>query len=140
MNYLKSFYSGRLNRRTFLVGFIIYFVVYLVISLLFGGIAYSGSYGSGYSPISLIIMIILLVIFLSFLTKRWHDLGRSGWYSAIFLVIGALTIVPAIGFIASLAAFALLLYLFLAPGKAGSNMYGSQPGDALELGKLYSYK
>ncbi len=140
MNYVKSFYSGRLNRRTFLVGIIGYAVIYWVISLLLGGIIYSGGYGSGYSPISLVIMLILLFFGLSFVTKRWHDLGRSGWYSAIYIALAVISVIPLIGIVGSLGVLVLSLYLLLAPGKSGSNMYGSQPADALELQKLYQYK
>ena len=43
--------------------------------------------------------------------RRWHDLGKSGWWTLVLLV-------PIVGLLA-------FLYLLLAPGEEDSNEWGS---------------
>ncbi len=58
--------------------------------------------------------ILLFVMQLDIFAKRWHDLGRSGWWTL-------LTFIP---FIGSIIAFALFIYLGVAQGQAEDNQYG----------------
>jgi uncharacterized membrane protein YhaH (DUF805 family) len=51
---------------------------------------------------------------LAVLTKRWHDRGKSGWWSLIMII-------PIIGF------FYTLIECGLMDGEPSSNQYGSSP-------------
>lgn len=60
-------------------------------------------------------MLIVSIIGLSFNVRRWHDLGKSGWWSLISLV-------PIAG---TIYAFAVLGFM---AGNPGHNKYGPAPG------------
>ena len=52
------------------------------------------------------------VVFLwSLYIRRWHDLGKSGWYSLLALI-------PFVNLV-------VLIYLFVAKGDEGPNTYGN---------------
>ncbi|MBR2775212.1 MAG: DUF805 domain-containing protein [Selenomonadaceae bacterium] len=63
--------------------------------------------------ISMLLFYIGLTGFSMILTRRLHDIDRSGWFALIALV-------PVIGFFFS-------IYLFFAQGTVGSNQYGQEP-------------
>ena len=122
MEYLKTLYAGRLNRRTYFVGGIILGVIYyilLYIARLLGTNIIS-------ELLSLIVILLAIVVGFSLSARRFHDMGQSGWLS-LLLIIPLFNILVAI-------------YLLLMPGKSGSNAYGPQPADKLELQKVYQYK
>jgi uncharacterized membrane protein YhaH (DUF805 family) len=52
--------------------------------------------------------------------RRLHDRNMSGWWYLGFIV---LSLVPVIGFIASIA----MIVIFLLPGTPGPNKYGPDP-------------
>ena len=55
---------------------------------------------------------------LAIFTKRWHDIGWSGWMNLTLVI-------PLVGFISP-------LFLALLPGKAESNKYGEALWDGFE--------
>lgn len=123
MEYLNKLYSGRLNRRTYLVGSIILAIIYWLIGLIVGSLGY----GSGVFSLVYWILLILMIVFgLSLSVRRFHDLGQTGWLCILLAI--------------PLVDIGVWFYLLLAPGKMGSNVYGAQPADALELQKVYQYK
>lgn len=52
--------------------------------------------------------------------RRFHDLGRSGWFVLLFMGLGA---IPGYGFLADIVKFV----WFLLPGTDGPNPYGPDP-------------
>ena len=122
MEYLNVLFAGRLNRRTYLVGGFLIGIVYYVVLYIVGLLGHNALT----SLLTLVIVLLVMVIGFSMSAKRWHDLGQSGWLSLLLLI-------PLINFF-------VWLYLVLAPGKSGSNAYGSQPADAFEFQKVYQYK
>ena len=63
--------------------------------------------------ISALLFYIVLTGFSMILTRRLHDIDKSGWFALIALV-------PVVGFFFS-------IYLFFAAGTVGSNQYGEEP-------------
>lgn len=66
----------------------------------------------------------------SVLSKRLHDRGRSGWWSALIL-LAVLVVWPyptgVIGLLFSLVLFWALIDLGVMPGEPGANRYGPNP-------------
>lgn len=122
MEYLNKLYIGRLNRRTYLAGGLIigvaYWLISYVVRLLGSNIIFNLVY--------LVLLILVVAFVFSLSARRFHDLGKSGWLSLLMLI-------PVVNFF-------VWLFLLLAPGKSGSNLYGTQPADAFELEKIYQYK
>jgi uncharacterized membrane protein YhaH (DUF805 family) len=58
----------------------------------------------------LAIYVLFLIYYLSLIVRRFHDLGKSGWYTLLYLV-------PVVNIIT-------LIYLLGAKGEEGSNKYG----------------
>lgn len=119
--YVKKVYSGRLNRRTYLVAGLVLGVIYGLISGLLSAIF--GPQSSIAALISLVIVVFVVVVGLSFTVRRWHDLGKSGWYALLGLI-------PVINFF-------VWIYLIIWPGNDGKNMYGESPKDAFEFNKAF---
>lgn len=76
-----------------------------VFGLVFAGVAY---------------LLVFMVPNISVTVRRWHDLGQSGWFFLLFVVLGA---IPFVGAIASIANFV----WFCLPGNSGPNRYGDDP-------------
>ena len=114
MDIVKEFCSteGRLNRMGF---FKRYFAVTIMgATATFVTSCMAALLTSPTSPLIDVITIIWAVLasVCSFMimTRRLHDLGRSGWYVLV-------TFIPLVGLI-------FLIYLFFARGQAGPNEYG----------------
>jgi uncharacterized membrane protein YhaH (DUF805 family) len=122
MEYLNVLFTGRLNRRTYLVGGFLVGVVYYIILYIIGLLGHNALT----SLLTLVVVLLVIVVGFSMSAKRWHDLGQSGWLSLLLLI--------------PLVNFFVWLYLVFAPGKSGSNAYGPQPKDAFEFQKVYQYK
>lgn len=119
--YVKKVYSGRLNRRTYLVGGIVLGVIYgIIYSILTGILGPASAIGS---LLNLVLVVFVLVVGLSITVRRWHDLGKSGWFALLGLI-------PLVGFF-------VWLYLIFASGNDGKNMYGESPKDVFEFNKAF---
>ena len=103
---LKLFLShkGRINRSTYAV---VYFSA-LVCSV----ILYKMFLQSPFIT-NIIIAPALIIILFNLSIKRFHDVGRSRWYSLLFFV-------PVVNFIA-------FLYLLFKKGTKGPNQFGPSP-------------
>ncbi len=127
MSVFTSF-DGRIGRQTWWLGLIalmvVQWIVLFVFSLIVGGSKMGGmdpnnpeAIGTAMGAISIPFIIIFLIFLwpsLALYTKRWHDRGKSGWWTLIMLV-------PLIGVI-----WALIECGFLR-GTEGPNQYGPDP-------------
>ena len=126
--YLLTSFEGRISRQPFwlsvLALFIAQWVIMIVLSMVFGFSMMGGMdpdtweqaaamAASGMMPI-IIISLLFLYPALAVYTKRWHDRGKSGWWTLILLV-------PFIGFIWFLVECGFLR------GTEGPNQYGNDP-------------
>ena len=127
--YLFTSFEGRISRQPFwlsvLVLFIAQWVIMIVAGIVFGFSMMGGmdptldpeaaaaAAMSGMTPI-IIISLLFLYPALAIYTKRWHDRGKSGWWTLILLV-------PFIGFIWFLVECGFLR------GTEGPNQYGNDP-------------
>jgi uncharacterized membrane protein YhaH (DUF805 family) len=127
--YLLTSFEGRISRQPFwlsvLVLFIAQWVIMIVLGMLFGVSLMGGmdptlnpeaaasAAMSGMAPI-IIISLLFLYPALAVYTKRWHDRGKSGWWTLILLIpfIGALWFLVECGFLR---------------GTEGPNQYGNDP-------------
>ncbi len=119
MNYIKKLYTGRINRKNYILG------VYLFLPLLFSPFALIIMFLLSLLPLSnlsleLLIMIVLytfcivyLVLVFSLHVRRFHDLGNSGWRALFFLI-------PLVNII-------ILISLLASRGKDETNEYGEAP-------------
>ncbi len=127
MSVFTSF-DGRIGRQTWWLGLIalmvVQWIVLFVFSLIVGGSMMGGfdpnnpeTMGMAMGAISIPFIIIVLIFLwpaLALYTKRWHDRGKSGWWSLIMLIplIGALWALVECGFLR---------------GTEGPNQYGPDP-------------
>lgn len=125
---IKSLYfsfKGRLNRGEFwLYGMIPYAVFSIVIATMYLPlINISNQWNILLSVIALILTLLLAIPSLALLVKRLHDLNKSAWWLAVFIV-------PVVGS---------LYLLFIATryrGNEGGNRYGEE-GDDTALDSFY---
>jgi len=132
MDNLGSLYlsfSGRINRQPWWLGLLALVVVEGIIFAILGAIMGAGAVSvdpndpaAGIAAMSritipaAIIGLIVLYPTLAIYTKRWHDRGKSGWWTLICLV-------PIIGSIWALVELGFLR------GTPGANKYGADPLD-----------
>lgn len=127
--YLLTSFEGRISRQPFwlsiLVLLIFEWVVMIVLGMVFG-ISMMGGMDPGMDPeaaasAAMTGMVPLVIVSLLFLypalaiyTKRWHDRGKSGWWTLIILVplIGSIWMLVECGFLR---------------GTEGPNQYGNDP-------------
>ena len=120
MNIIEKIFttSGRLDRRHYLMYFVVWstftFFAESTHSLLFEFLT-----GSSQSVLADTTGAVLTLIFLvgmgMIMTRRLHDLGKSGFHLLIVLI-------PMVGTF-------FLLYLFFAKGEPNWNQYGDEPSD-----------
>lgn len=127
--YLFTSFEGRISRQPFwlsvLALMIIEWIVIIVLSLALGT-SMMGGMDPGMTPdeaasaamTAMIPMWIVILIFLypslAIYAKRWHDRGKSGWWTLICLVpiIGGIWLLVELGFLR---------------GTEGPNQYGNDP-------------
>lgn len=111
--YLLTSFDGRINRAKFWAGIGMMIAVSIVASLL--DMVLGLRVGeAGYGVIGIIVAIASIYFALAIYAKRWHDRGKSGWWSLI-------AIVPVIG------AIWILVELGILEGDRGANQYGPDP-------------
>ena len=74
--------------------------------------------------------LVLLAAGVSVLSKRLHDLGRSGWWSAVVWLVFVIVCPQPEGVVDDVLATGLVvagLYLALAPGQPAFNRFGAPP-------------
>lgn len=127
--YLLTSFEGRISRQPFwlsiLVLLVIEWVVMIVLGMVFG-ISMMGGMDPGMDPeaaasaamtgMTPLVIVSLLFLYpaLAIYTKRWHDRGKSGWWTLIILVplIGSIWMLVECGFLR---------------GTEGPNQYGNDP-------------
>jgi uncharacterized membrane protein YhaH (DUF805 family) len=111
--YLFTSFEGRIGRQQMWMGIIVLTVISIVatvLDLMLGTISAESSFGI----ISGIVTLVSIYPSLALYAKRWHDRGKSGWWSLIILV-------PLIGVIWWLVECGFLR------GTEGPNTYGNDP-------------
>ncbi len=118
-------YEGRINRKPYWLANIAFGVIYFSVTLIIIGMAgifnvdptNPDAINAAFSAVNLPLGIFnLLCIWPAYaiLAKRWHDHGKSGWWSLIIFVpiIGAIWMLVECGFLR---------------GSEGPNQYGQDP-------------
>jgi uncharacterized membrane protein YhaH (DUF805 family) len=130
LDFLLLGYSGRIGRATYWLSYLVLgvvqcLVIWGLLQLSHGSVEQLAQYTNGRDmPIEALqtfgvhVMLPICIVGLLFLwpqyaiaTKRWHDRGKSGWWSLIVLVpiVGGLWALIELGFL---------------PGEEGVNAYG----------------
>lgn len=130
MKWLLGSFSGRIPRSKFWIGYLtvfatVLFLVYPLIGFIIFLAAKAEASGQGMSGGTIAILAVLGIIALIFFVlaniwalavyaKRWHDRGKSGWWSLILLIpyVGGLWLLVELGFL---------------KGNSGPNQYGADP-------------
>lgn len=117
MSYLKclskyAVFKGRAPRREFW-GFSIINIIILLIILILHASFQTGTLHTVLTYLVIIYAALTIVPSLAVMSRRWHDLGRTGLWVLLNLV-------PGIGTLVS-------LFFFLGRGDRGTNRYGRDP-------------
>jgi uncharacterized membrane protein YhaH (DUF805 family) len=110
--YLFTSFEGRIGRQQMWLGIIVLIVIGIVASIL--DLILGTASDDGIGIISAIVSLISIYPSIALYAKRWHDRGKSGWWSLILLV-------PVIGVIWWLIECGFLR------GTEGPNQYGPDP-------------
>ncbi len=127
--YLLTSFEGRINRQPFWLSILALIVAQWIIMIILGmlfGVSMMGGMDPSMAPeeaaamatrgMTPLIIVSLLFLYpaLAIYAKRWHDRGKSGWWTLIGLVplIGAVWILVELGFLR---------------GTEGANQYGDDP-------------
>jgi uncharacterized membrane protein YhaH (DUF805 family) len=126
--YLFTSFEGRISRKPFWLSLLVLVVAQWILFIIFGMVL--GTSMSGMDPAAdpaamsaaamqamiplWIIIILFLYPSLAIYAKRWHDRGKSGWWTLICLVpfIGGIWLLVECGFLR---------------GTEGPNQYGNDP-------------
>ncbi|ANR70186.1 hypothetical protein AXF19_03725 [Selenomonas sp. oral taxon 126] len=107
-------YHGRLNRKPYILRGLLVGITSSVLSNVMGVMAESSSLALNLvSLVLLVVVLALCVVSVMLMIRRWHDLGKSGWFSLLLLV-------PLVNFVVG-------LYLWVKKGDDGPNQYGEDP-------------
>lgn len=121
--------SGRIGRVPFLVGAAVVVAVAVLYQTVPGHIAHLATGWAVYP--------VLVFCAASVLSKRLHDRGRSGWWSAL-IMLAAILVWPrprgVIDFLACLVLVWAMVDLGLLPGQRGGNRYGPDPAPSSTIG------
>ena len=127
--YLFTSFEGRINRKPFWLSVLALVIVEWILMLVLGvalGTSMMGSIDPNMAPEEaaamatkgmipiLIVGLVFLYPALAIYAKRWHDRGKSGWWTLIILVplIGSIWFLVECGFLR---------------GTDGSNQFGNDP-------------
>lgn len=111
--YLLTSFDGRINRGKFWAAVGVLFAVG-IIAMIIDNLLGTTIQGLPYGYVYLIAVLCSIYIALAVYAKRWHDRGKSGWWSLIMLI-------PIIGPIW------LLVECGILEGNRGPNQYGPDP-------------
>jgi uncharacterized membrane protein YhaH (DUF805 family) len=112
---VSNLFKGRIGRGTFFFSLLLVRTALQIIYLSFKDFR-SGSKDSSYILISLLYILVLLIFlafYLSVFTKRFHDLGKSGYWSMVAFI-------PYVQWVA-------YVMLIFKRGEDGANKYGDKP-------------
>jgi uncharacterized membrane protein YhaH (DUF805 family) len=110
--YLFTSFEGRIGRQGYWMGVLVLVGVSIVAGLLDAILGTGGE--SGWGVVSVIATLAMLYPAIALYAKRWHDRGKSGWWSLIGLIpiLGGIWMLVELGFL---------------KGTDGSNQYGADP-------------
>jgi uncharacterized membrane protein YhaH (DUF805 family) len=110
--YLFTSFEGRIGRQSYWMGVLVLIGVSIVAGLLDAILGTAGE--SGWGIVSVLAALAMIYPAIALYAKRWHDRGKSGWWSLIGLVpvIGGLWMLIELGFL---------------KGTSGANPYGADP-------------
>ena len=107
-------YRGRLNRKPFILRGLLLSVLSSVMSSVMTEMTEAASTVMHLlALLPLILMVVLSVCTFMLIIRRWHDLGKSGWFSLLMLI-------PLLNFL-------VLIFLWVKKGTDGPNAYGDDP-------------
>jgi len=107
-------YQGRLNRKPYILYSIGIWFLMVVLNVVGDVLGDSRSSVALLVAFALYLAVLALCVPSVMLTiRRWHDLGKSGWFTLLSLI-------PVVNFFVE-------IYLWAAPGTAGPNAYGEDP-------------
>ena len=132
-------FSGRSRRMEFWMFSLLNLIVYAVlVAISFSGFPWAAILAedadalanmpdlSGITIVALVLLAIwalaIIIPSIAVTVRRLHDRDMSGWW---YLGLIVLSLIPLVGFIASIA----MLVLMLLPGTAGPNRFGDDPKD-----------
>lgn len=107
-------YHGRLNRKRYILRALLVSVLMGLVNGVMGGMLESDS--TALHIVSLLLLFVVLaggVSSIMLAIRRWHDLGKSGWYNLLALI-------PLVNFFVT-------IYLWAKKGTEGPNAYGDDP-------------
>jgi uncharacterized membrane protein YhaH (DUF805 family) len=115
MGFFKSLFQGRINRRSLFIGWLVSLVI--VVSLFLSILDFIGGKNRFIYPIGYVFYYTFALFIASFMVRRLHDIGKSGFYYllSLFPIIGSFFFM--FGFI----------YLLLKGGEEKANRYGIKP-------------
>jgi uncharacterized membrane protein YhaH (DUF805 family) len=127
-------FGGRINRGKYWLTVLIYIVVWIIIGI----IAWILSLVSYILGAIVVVLALLATIYVGVAVgvKRLHDRDKTGWYLLLFYLAPAILdgvgrAIGGIGFILSLAGFAITIWAFVElgclRGTVGPNQYGPDP-------------
>ena len=107
-------YQGRLNRKPYILYSVGIWFLMLILNVVADVLGDSRSSVALLVAFALYLAVLALCVPSVMLTiRRWHDLGKSGWFTLLSLI-------PVVNFFVE-------IYLWVAPGTAGPNAYGEDP-------------
>jgi len=122
MDYIKKLFSGRINRRNFILGLIssitLFFVLIPLIFYPLLAYIYGNNIPTVFGTLANLLIIAVLLFNISLFVRRWHDLGSSGW-SVLF------NLVPLVNIF-------IILYVIFKGGKPEKNIYGDPPSERIK--------
>ncbi len=112
-------FDGRISRGAYWRVFLLLFLFALVLGVFQYALGTYSEIGAAAAHALIPVLIATPCVLIGFAAyvKRWHDLGKSGWWSLLMLI-------PAVNIL-------VFLYLGLAPGISANNEYGGGSGAAL---------
>lgn len=115
MNLMKLFttYNGRISRSQYWIGFLILVGVAFVIGMVLGAMG-AGNEPGAPSLLEALLNIALIPLVFAVYIKRFHDLGKSGWFSLLLIV-------PLVNILVG------IFWLGFVKGTDGPNEYGEDP-------------
>ncbi len=107
-------YHGRLNRKPYILWGLALSITMSIVSSLMEFM--TNSHSTVLHLLALLLLLVLLVGCVAstmLVIRRWHDLGKSGWFTLILII-------PLVNFL-------VMLYLWFVRGTVGPNAYGEDP-------------
>jgi uncharacterized membrane protein YhaH (DUF805 family) len=147
MTLFKRIYGGRIGRGKFILGTLFFFLCFAVAAYLLSLLASAlpGISGSGpavfiFSLLEAVLYLAMVLVFvLPLWVRRLHDIGKSGWYMFIYVLVVALRplsqserlmnniFFDIAGLLICVAYLIMFFILLLKRGDRGENPYGAKP-------------